>query len=149
MKDLLPLEYYSPVSAGDIVGYLRCKRLVVHQQQVDLPDIGNEQLLESVWQQVSCLEYRVSARRQTKGLPHLFVRTIANLWHWGLTLETTPDSVVDTLGFPPCLLHAMVPVRLVPFERLCSLFNNLNGRHLSRSQLCAEEDASTHKVNGT
>lgn len=35
------------------------------------------------------------------------------LRHRELTLETTPDSVINTLGFPPCLLHSMVTVGLV------------------------------------
>ena len=39
---------------------------------------------------------------------------VTYLGHRKLTLETTPDPVINTLGFPPCLLHSMVSVGLVP-----------------------------------
>ena len=35
------------------------------------------------------------------------------LGHGKLTLEATPDPVIDTLGFPPCLLNTLVSVGLV------------------------------------
>ncbi len=38
---------------------------------------------------------------------------VAHLRHWCLALEATPDPVIDTLGFPPCLLDADIAVRLV------------------------------------
>ena len=35
------------------------------------------------------------------------------LGHGKLSLEATPDPVIDTLGFPPCLLNTLVSVGLV------------------------------------
>ncbi len=35
------------------------------------------------------------------------------LGHRKLALEAASHPVIDTLGFPPCLLHALIPVRLV------------------------------------
>jgi hypothetical protein len=43
----------------------------------------------------------------------LLFEIVAHLWHWCLALEATPDPVIDTLGFPPCLLDADIAVRLV------------------------------------
>jgi hypothetical protein len=47
-----------------------------------------------------------------------------NLGHGGLALEATADPVVDTLGLPPCLLYAVVPIRLVALEFVGALFDD-------------------------
>lgn len=65
---------------------------------------------------------------------YLLVASVANLWrfkskdvlklykivtylgHRKLALETAPHPVVNTLGFPPCLLHALVTIGLVAPE---------------------------------
>lgn len=54
----------------------------------------------------------------------LLVTAIADLRHGELTLESAPHSVVDTLGFPPCLLHTVIPIRLVTLECLRALLDN-------------------------
>lgn len=36
-----------------------------------------------------------------------------HLGHGKLALEPPPHPVINTLGLPPCLLHALVPVGLV------------------------------------
>ncbi len=38
---------------------------------------------------------------------------MAHLGHGSLALEAAPDPVINTLGLSPCLLHAMVAVRLM------------------------------------
>lgn len=42
-----------------------------------------------------------------------FVATITNFGHWELTLEATSHSIIDTLGFSPCLLDSVITVRLM------------------------------------
>ena len=45
--------------------------------------------------------------------------SVTNLGHGSLTLESSADSVINTLRFPPVLLDALVAVGLVtPGERL-------------------------------
>ena len=48
------------------------------------------------------------------------------LGHAKLTLEATPDPVIDTLGFPPCLLNTLVSVGLVaPRTKVSALPRNI------------------------
>lgn len=95
-----PLKNADTVTRADVVCNLSSEALVVHQQQVDLSDVVDNELLEAVGEQVT----------------GLLVRTVTNLGHGGLALEATPDPVIDTLGLPPCLLHTMVAIRLVALE---------------------------------
>jgi hypothetical protein len=44
---------------------------------------------------------------------YLLVAPVTNLGHGKLPFEPTPHSVVNTLGFPPCFLDAVVTVGLV------------------------------------
>jgi len=37
----------------------------------------------------------------------------AYLWHGCLALEATPDPVIDTLRFAPCLFHTVVTIGLM------------------------------------
>jgi hypothetical protein len=54
---------------------------------------------------------------------------ITNLGHRRLALEATPDPVINTLGLPPCLLHAVVTVGLVtPKGRSVSMTWSVGGR---------------------
>lgn len=92
---------------GDLGG----ERLVVHQQKVELPNVADKELLEAVG----------------KEMASLFVAAVADLGHSSLTLEATPDPVIDTLGLPPCLLHAVVAVRLMAFEFVGPLLDDLDG----------------------
>jgi len=54
----------------------------------------------------------------------LFITTVADLGHRELSLESTPHPVVDTLGFPPCFLDALVAVRLMTLEWLGAFFDD-------------------------
>lgn len=51
-------------------------------------------------------------------------RTITNLGHRKLALETASDAVVNTFGLSPCLLDGLVTVRLMSLENLGSLLDN-------------------------
>ena len=53
-----------------------------------------------------------------------------HLGHGQLALEPTPYTVVNTLRFPPCLLHALVAVGLVAPTRYKSRPDQTNTRAL-------------------
>lgn len=65
------------------------------------------------------------------------IGTVSDRRHSGLTLETSPDSVIDTLGLPPICVDTFVRVALVTIEALRALFNDLDmlfcGSHLDVS----------------
>ncbi len=54
---------------------------------------------------------------------------MAHLGHGSLALEAAPDPVINTLGLSPCLLHAMVAVRLMaPGGIISSEYSRYIGR---------------------
>lgn len=111
------------------MGNLSSEALVVHEEKVNLSDIVYEELLETIRKEMACLgssledvsylsarpkfvpsyccrsqsKFQSDAAREETGLA-------AYLGHSCLTLEATPHPVINTLGFPPCLFHAVVPV---------------------------------------
>lgn len=50
-----PLENGDTVAAADVVSDFRRKTLVVHQQEVQLPDVADQELLEAAGEEVSGL----------------------------------------------------------------------------------------------
>ena len=64
-------------------------RTVVHQQKVELTDVGDDELTETVRQEVT----------------GLLGGTITDLGHRSLTLETSTHVTIDTLGLSPRLLY--------------------------------------------
>ena len=70
------------------MGDLSDKLSVVHQEQLQVLNICDRELLQSIDQHVA----------------RLLVGTIAGLGHPNSTLELPPDTVVDTLGFSPAWL---------------------------------------------
>ena len=50
-----PLENKDTVAAADIVGNLCRKAFVVHEEEVEFPDIADEELLEAIRKEMSCL----------------------------------------------------------------------------------------------
>jgi len=54
----------------------------------------------------------------------LLITTIADLRHRELSLESASHPVVNTLGFPPCFLDALVAVRLVTLEWFGAFFDD-------------------------
>jgi len=105
---LRPLKDRCAVAAADIVRDLRGEAFVVHQEKIDLSCVADKELLQPVGQK----------------MPGLLVAPVTNLGHRKLTLEPAPHPVVNTLGFPPCLLHALVPVRLVALEGFRALLDD-------------------------
>jgi len=81
---------------------------VVHEKEVEFPDVADQELFQTVWQKMS----------------RLLVATITNLGHGCLALEATSDPVINTLGFSPCLLHSMVTIGLVALEMLGALLDD-------------------------
>lgn len=71
--------------------------LGVHEERLEVTLVVDQELL-------------VSAREDVAGL---LVAAVTDLGHRELALEAATDAVVDTLGLAPCLLDAVVTVRLV------------------------------------
>jgi hypothetical protein len=84
---------------GDVMGDFSGIRTVVHQQEVELTDVGNDELTETVGQEVT----------------GLLGGTITNLGHRGLTLETSTHVTIDTLGLSPRFLLLYIFSLLVFF----------------------------------
>ena len=61
-RDTAPLQDRYPVAAAHVVCNLRRKALVVHEQEVDLPDVANQEFFEAVGEKMASLtnEYRGS-----------------------------------------------------------------------------------------
>lgn len=71
--------------------------LGVHEERLEVTLVVDQELL-------------VAAREDVAGL---LVAAVTDLGHRELALEPATDAVVDTLGLAPCLLDAVVAVRLV------------------------------------
>jgi hypothetical protein len=54
----------------------------------------------------------------------LCVASITNIWHQVLTLESSSDSGVDTLGFSPAYSDTITSFRLVTDESLSPLLDD-------------------------
>ena len=50
-----PFQDNSPVAAAHVVSDLSSVLPIVHQQQVDLPDVVDQELLQTIGEEVSCL----------------------------------------------------------------------------------------------
>jgi len=79
------LDNGDTVAGGDVVGNLGGKGTVVHHQQVQLGNVGDDELLEA-------------GRHQVTGQ---LVVTVTNLGHGNLALETATNAVINTLGLSP------------------------------------------------
>jgi hypothetical protein len=73
---------------GDIVGNFSSIGAVVHQQEVEFTDVGDDKLAETVGQEVTGLSGG----------------TVTDLGHRGLTLEASTHVTIDTLGLSPGFL---------------------------------------------
>lgn len=80
---------------GDVVSNLGSIGAVVHQEQLELLDVLDGELQETVRQKVASL----------------LVRAVADLGHGGLAAETTAHGVIDTLGLSPGFLQCNVSVK--------------------------------------
>jgi hypothetical protein len=54
-----PFQDDSPVSAAHVVSDLSGVFAIVHQQKVDLPDVVDKELLQTIGKKVSCLQFGV------------------------------------------------------------------------------------------
>ena len=54
-----PFQDDSPVAAAHVVSDLGSVFAIVHQQQVNLPDVIDQELLQTTGKKVSCLRFRV------------------------------------------------------------------------------------------
>lgn len=54
-----PFQNNSPVAAAHVVSDLGSVFAIVHQQQVDLPDVVDQELLQTIGKKVPCLWFRV------------------------------------------------------------------------------------------
>lgn len=70
---------------ADIVSNFGGIRSVVHQQKVQIANVGDDDTLESIGAHVA----------------RLGVGTVSDLWHGLLALEATADTIVNTFGFSP------------------------------------------------
>jgi hypothetical protein len=77
-----------PGLGGDSVGDLTAVSSIVHQQQFDVTRGSDEQLSESIRQDVA----------------GLLIRAITNLWESLVASELTTDSRIDTVGSSPGFL---------------------------------------------
>ena len=55
MRVAIPLKNGDTVAAADVVRDLRRESLVVHQQEIQLPDVADQELLEAVGEEVAGL----------------------------------------------------------------------------------------------
>jgi hypothetical protein len=82
-------EESNTLLGGNVVSDLSSIRTVVHQQKVEFADVGDDELAETVRQEIT----------------GLLGRTVTNLGHRSLTLETSTHVTIDTLGLSPRFLH--------------------------------------------
>lgn len=85
-----PLQNSDSLLGADAVSNLGGKDTVVHQEQFKLSGVLDQELLESVGEEVTGLA----------------VGTVSDLGHGNLALETSADTVINTLGLSPCVLFA-------------------------------------------
>ena len=94
------------------------KAFVVHKEKVDVPYVVNQEFLETIGEEMASLlvasitDLFVSSDEYCRNV-WMMIAGVTYLGHRKLTFETTPDPVINTLGFPPCFLHPMVTVGLV------------------------------------
>ena len=63
----IPLEDSDAVAAADVVRNLCCEALVVHQQEIQLPDVANQELLETVGEKMTSLRRERTVRAEIEG----------------------------------------------------------------------------------
>lgn len=92
------------------MGNLSGKRVVVHQKEVHVVDIGHHKTAVAVRHNVA----------------RLLVRAVADLGHPNRALEATTNTVVNTRGLAPVGADTLEAVRLVAGEPLGPLLHNRN-----------------------
>lgn len=87
------------------MGDFRSKAFVVHQKQIDLPDVADQELLQAIGKKMASLPNDTHNQPEfvvfLSTNAYLLVASVTNLGHGKLALEPSPYSVINTLGFPP------------------------------------------------
>lgn len=123
-KSLGLLEDVDALLGRDVVGDLGGVDTVVHEEELDVTDVGDHEAAVSVGHEVT----------------GLLVGTVTDLGHANGTAETTTNGTVDTLGLAPRLTDTVVSVRVVALERLGALLDDGDGSgsHLDDLVVCDE-----------
>jgi len=91
-----------------IVGELGAITSIVHQQDFNISGVTNEESLETIGTQKSCL----------------FVATVTDLGHGTVALEPAANTGINTLGFSPAGLNTIPLIRVETDKVRLSLFDD-------------------------
>lgn len=105
------LENVDALLGRDVVGDLGSVDTVVHEEELDVTDVGDHKAAVAVGHQVT----------------GLLVGTVTDLGHAHGAAESAADGAVDTLGLAPRLADTVVSVRVVALERLGALLDDGDG----------------------
>ena len=105
------LEDVNALLGRDVVGDLGSVRAVVHEEELDVTDVGDHETAVAVGHEVT----------------GLLVGTVTDLGHADGAAETTTNGTVDTLGLAPRLTDTVVSVRVVALEGLGALLDDGDG----------------------
>ena len=112
------LEDLNTLLAAHVVGNLSGKRVVVHEKEIHVVDVGHHKAAVAVGHNVA----------------RLLVRAVADLGHLDLAAEATANGIVNTARLAPRRVQTLKAVRLVAEELLCPLLYDRDGgsRHLNK-----------------
>merc|ERR1712142_1349371 len=96
-------------TSGNIVSDFCCVSSLQHEQSVDIFDIMNYELTESIGTHMSCLR----------------ITPVPNTGHKILSFESPANTTVDTFGFSPTLSHTITSFGLRSNELLSSFLDNV------------------------
>lgn len=107
-EDFGLLQDVNSLAAADVVCDLSGIRGVVHEQQLNVLNVGHNQTTVTVGHQVAGLRRErislssvLSSKINNRSITDLLVRSETDLGHGHASLETTADSTVNTTGLAP------------------------------------------------
>lgn len=98
------------LSGGDVVGNLGAVLSVVHEKELELGNVVNLKLVQSVRKNVS----------------RLLVATVSDVTHGNTSTESAANTAIDTARFSPGLIYAFESVGLEALELLLALHDLLH-----------------------
>ena len=104
------LDDFLTLSAGNTVSNFGGELVILHQQNFEFTDVVDGNLTESIGESVAG-ELGAS---------------VADLGHQALSIETSANTVIDTLGLTPVRLDTNVTVRFMAREATSVLLDNLH-----------------------
>lgn len=110
------LDNGNAITSADVMGDLGGAFLGLHQKGLQFGNVIDDNLSTTV-------------RHQELGE---LARTVADLWHGKLALETSANTVINTFGFTPVFLNSGIAVRLMTLKLLGTLLNNNQLSHLDK-----------------